>query len=125
MAALLTFHLMGLYPVPSSRQLLIGSPLLSSFTIHNNLLKTSTKFTVVGFDSATLAQKPPSGSRVFVKSIKINGNQTPSLCWISFDDVVGGGEITIEVDGDAATAATRGCGQGEKVLPDSLESGGF
>lgn len=68
---------------------------------------------------------PPPGSRVFVKSITINGKESESLCWISFDDVVGGGTIVIEVDGDAAAAAARGCGPGKNALPDSLETGGF
>ncbi|KAL0581450.1 hypothetical protein V5O48_000604 [Marasmius crinis-equi] len=122
MAALLTFHLLGLYPVPASNQLLIGSPLVSSFTLANNLLGTSTKFTVANFDATTLSMVPPAGSRVFVKSITINGKAASSLCTISFEQVVGGGEVVIEVDGDADAAQQRGCGG---TLPDSLESGGF
>ncbi|KAL0958814.1 hypothetical protein HGRIS_014133 [Hohenbuehelia grisea] len=125
MAALLTFHILGLYPVPASKQLLIGSPLLSSFTLKNNVLNTSTKFTIKNFDKASLVMAPPAGSRVFVKSITIRGVPSKSLCWISFDDVVGGGEIVIEMFSDAAAAAAAGCGQGANVLPDSLESGGF
>ncbi|KAF9261279.1 hypothetical protein L218DRAFT_1046753 [Marasmius fiardii PR-910] len=125
MAALLVFHLIGLYPVPSSQQLLIGSPLLSSFTIHNNLLGTSTKFTVNGFDPTTVVQTPPSGSRVFVKSVSVNGQPAQSICWIPFDTVVGGGNIVIEVDGDSVAAMERGCGGGARALPDSLETGGF
>ena len=57
-----------------------------------------------------------------MKSITINGKSAPSLCAIDFDQVVGGGEIVIEVDGDAEAAKQRGCGG---ALPDSLESGGF
>ncbi|KAG6916990.1 hypothetical protein DXG01_004334 [Tephrocybe rancida] len=122
MASLLAFHLMGLYPVPASTQLLIGSPFLSSFTIHNNAFGTSTKFTVVGFDSSSLASAPPSGSRLFVKSVTVNGRQG-SLCWIDFQDVVGGGEVVIEVDGDAVAAAQQGCGAAvAHPLPDSLET---
>jgi len=125
MAALLAFHIMGLYPVPASKQLLIGSPLLSSFTIHNNFFNTDTKFTVQNFDSSTLTATPPSGSRIFVKSITINGVVSDSLCWIDFDDVLGGGDIVIEVYGDATTAAAAGCGSAPNALPDSLETGGF
>ncbi|KAG6856684.1 hypothetical protein H0H87_001899 [Tephrocybe sp. NHM501043] len=124
MASLLVFHLMGLYPVPSSTQLLIGSPFLSSFTIHNNAFGTSTKFTVHGFDPVSLASTPPTGSRVFVKSVSVNG-RPGSLCWIDFHDVVGGGEIVIEVDGDADSAAQNGCGSVAHALPASLETGGF
>lgn len=125
MAALLTFHILGLYPVPASKQLLIGSPLLSSFTLSNNLLNTKTKFTVKNFDNTTLTATPASGSRVYVKSITINGKTSDSLCWIDFRDVVGGGEIVIEVDADADAAASAGCGSGPSALPDSLETGGF
>ncbi|KAK7436692.1 hypothetical protein VKT23_018947 [Stygiomarasmius scandens] len=122
MAALLTFHLLGLYPVAASKQLLIGSPFVSSFTLTNNFFGTTTTFTVDGFDESTVTRTPPEGSRLFVKSVTINGVKSPSLCVIDFDDVVGGGEIVIEVDGDAEAAQSRGCGSG---LPDSLETGGF
>ncbi|THU85126.1 hypothetical protein K435DRAFT_764443 [Dendrothele bispora CBS 962.96] len=123
MAALLTFHLLGLYPVSASNQLLIGSPFVSSFSLTNNFLGTTTKFTVNGFDEATVTGTPPNGSRLFVKSVTINGVESPSLCVIDFNDVIGGGDIVIEVDGDAEAAQTRGCGAGG--LPDSLETGGF
>ncbi|KAG6890340.1 hypothetical protein C0992_002323 [Termitomyces sp. T32_za158] len=125
MASLLVFHLLGLYPVPASTQLLIGSPFLSSFTIHNDLFGTSTNFTVLGFDPASLASAPPTGSKLFVKSVNVNG-KPGSLCWIDFFDVVGGGEVVIELDGDPTLAAQRGCGAAvSQPLPDSLETGGF
>ncbi|KAJ7088618.1 glycosyl hydrolase family 92-domain-containing protein [Mycena epipterygia] len=126
MASLLTFHILGLYPVAASKQLLIGSPLVSAYTLRNDLLGTSTSFRVSGFDKAGLGPTPPAGARVFVKSITINGAPSPSLCWIDFDDVVGGGNIVIEVYGDAtAAAAAAGCGDGPHALPDSLGTGGF
>jgi putative alpha-1,2-mannosidase len=126
MAALLTFHILGLYPVPSSRQLLIGSPLVSSFTIKNPFFGKPTTFTVNGFDSSTLNANPVSGSRVFVKSVTINGMQSQSICFIDWTDVVGGSDILIEVDSDSAAAQARGCGPGGvAALPDSLETGGF
>jgi putative alpha-1,2-mannosidase len=125
MASLLTFHILGLYPVAASKQLLIGSPLLSAYTLRNDLLGTSTSFRVNGFDKAGLSATPPAGARVFVKSITINGKPSESLCWIDFDDVVGGGSVEIEVYGDAAAAAAAGCGEGARALPDSLATGGF
>ncbi|KAJ6504131.1 glycosyl hydrolase family 92-domain-containing protein [Mycena vitilis] len=125
MAALLTFHILGLYPVAASKQLLIGSPLLSAYTLRNDLLGTSTAFSVKGFDPASLSATPPAGARVFVKSITINGVPSASLCWIDFDDVTGGGTVEIEVYGDAAAAAAAGCGDGPNALPDSLATGGF
>ena len=125
MAALLTFHILGLYPVPASKQLLLGSPLVSSFTIHNDFFETTTKFTVSGFDPNSISASPEQGSSLYVKDVRINGVTHNSLCWISFDDVIGGGEIVISVDSDAEAAQLRGCGSSENALPDSLATGGF
>ncbi|GJE97619.1 glycoside hydrolase family 92 protein [Phanerochaete sordida] len=124
MAALLSFHILGLYPVPSSRQLLLNSPLVSSFTLTNDLFGTTTRFVVDGFDATGVALTPPSSARVFVTGVSINGVPQKSICWLAFEDVVGGGEIVITVDADADAAAARGCG-GEATLPDSLATGGF
>lgn len=123
MAALLVFHILGLYPVLSSTQMLIGSPLLSSFVLSNDVFGTSTKFVVNNFDNSSLSATPPDGSRLYVKSVTINGEQSPSLCVIDWHDVVGGGEIVLEVDSAADAARERGCG--EAGLPDSLGTGGF
>ncbi|KAI0082118.1 hypothetical protein K474DRAFT_1741752 [Panus rudis PR-1116 ss-1] len=125
MAALLTFHIIGLYPIPATRQFLVGSPMVSSYVLHNGLFNTSTNITVVGFDRTSLTSTPPTGSRLFIKSIAIDGAPSESLCFISFETLTGGGHITIEVDGDASAAAQRGCGADGGGLPDSLESGGF
>ncbi|KAJ7220563.1 glycosyl hydrolase family 92-domain-containing protein [Mycena pura] len=125
MASLLTFHMLGMYPVPASKQLLVGSPFVSAYTLRNDFLGTSTSFSVIGFDKTTLQATPPAGARVFVKSITVNGKPSASLCWLDFDDVVGGGSIEIEVYGDATAAAAAGCGDGPSALPDSLETGGF
>ena len=125
MAALLVFHILGMYPVPASKQLLLGSPLVSSFTINNDFLRTSTKFTVNGFDTTSVTAAPPSGSRLYVTSVSVNGRTLDTVCCISFDDVVGGGQIVIKVDGDADAAAARGCGSSANSLPDSLGAGGF
>jgi len=122
MGALLIFHLLGLYPVPSSKQLLLGSPFFSSYTIRNPLFGTSTTVKVNGFDKATLVASPPAGSRLYVQSVTINGVSHDSLCWISWDDIVGGGEIVLEV---GPTVPSTGCGTSSNALPSSLETGGF
>ncbi|KAF7798516.1 hypothetical protein EIP86_009737 [Pleurotus ostreatoroseus] len=125
MAALLTFHLLGLYPVVSTRQFLIGSPFLSSYTLTNDLFGKQTRVVVEGFDPATLAATPANGTALYVKSITIDGAPSESLCWVSFDDLTSGGNIKITVDADASAAAARGCGSGPNALPASLETGGF
>lgn len=122
MGALLVFHLLGLYPVPASTQLLIGSPFLSSYTLSNAALGTTTTVTVDGFDDATLTASPPAGSRLFVQKVTVNGVERPSVCWIAFEDVVGGGEVVISVGADPRA---DGCGSEDSALPDSLSTGGF
>jgi len=76
---------------------------------------------VQGFDKTTLTQTPPSGSRIHVQKVTVNGIERDSICWIAWDDIVGGGQIVIEVGSNPREA---GCG-GEGSLPASLESGGF
>ncbi|KAL1718177.1 glycoside hydrolase family 92 protein [Schizophyllum commune] len=122
MAALLTFHLLGLYPVPATKQLLLGSPFLSSYTINNDLLGTSTTVSVTNFDSSTLKASPDDGSNLYVQSVSVNGQARDTICYIPFDDIVGGGNIEIVV---GSTPPESGCGSATNALPDSLEDGGF
>lgn len=82
---------------------------MSGYSLYNDLFNTTTKFTVVNFDNATLVASPAEGSNLYVTSITINGQLSESLCWILFEDVVGGGEITIELGSDAQAAASIGC----------------
>jgi putative alpha-1,2-mannosidase len=122
MAALLVFHLLGLYPVPSSKQFLLGSPFLSAFTLTNDLLGTTTSFTVQGFDPSTLVATPATGSKLYVQSVTVNGVERESVCWIGFEDVTSGGEVVITV---GSSPRSDGCGSGASPLPDSLATGGF
>lgn len=123
MAALLTFDILGMYPVPASTQVLIGSPLVSAFTINNRLLGTSTKFTVSNFVSTEARA---------VKQVTVDGQIQNSRCAISWNDVVGGKSIVIELyaDGEVsefgcAAHGSNADGGDEAARPDSLGSGGF
>ncbi|KAJ3514058.1 hypothetical protein NLJ89_g2591 [Agrocybe chaxingu] len=122
MASLLVFHLLGLYPVLASTQFLLSSPFLSSYTITNALRGTRTRVSVNGFDSSTLLATPPSGSRLYVVGVQVNGVRRETVCWIGWDDLVGGGEIVIEV---GEKPLEEGCGTGAAARPASLEDGGF
>uniref|UniRef100_A0A8H7Y0Z8 Glycosyl hydrolase family 92 domain-containing protein n=1 Tax=Psilocybe cubensis TaxID=181762 RepID=A0A8H7Y0Z8_PSICU len=124
MAAHLIFHLLGLYPVPASRQLLLSTPFLSSYTLHNGLLGTGTTVTVSGFDLATLVKAPPTGSRLYVQSVTING-KSEQFCvldpvrrsrWRWSDRNHGGRHLHEQIDG---------WGSASNSSPSSLESGGF
>ncbi|KAF8591001.1 glycoside hydrolase family 92 protein [Ramaria rubella] len=124
MAALLVFHILGLYPVPSSTQLLIGSPLVSSYTLKNDFYKTTTTVSVKNFDPTSVAVQPSNSSRVYVESVSIDGKENASRCWIDFNDLVAkSSNVVITVTNDLSAAT--GCGHGSSALPDSLATGGF
>ncbi|KZV84438.1 glycoside hydrolase family 92 protein [Exidia glandulosa HHB12029] len=121
MAALLVFHLLGLYPIPATRQLLLGSPFVSSYTLRNDVLGTTTTVSVKNFDRGTLNATPAAGTNLFVQSITVNGEVKDTVCWLSFDDLTGGGNIEIAV---GSTPLSSGCGSGSNALPESVEDGG-
>jgi len=126
MAALLTFHLLGLYPVPASTQLLIGSPFLSSYTITAPLSPTrafSTTVRVSNFDPRTLMQAPAAGTRLYVQSVTVDGVKLKSRCWIDFWVLMKSKEIVVEVGEDPGVET--GCGAEQGARPASLEEGGF
>jgi putative alpha-1,2-mannosidase len=124
MAALLVFHILGLYPVPSSTQFLIGSPLVSNYSIHNNFFGTNTQVTVEGFDPASLVASPAEGARYFVQSIAINGVLQDSRCWVDFRDVFAK-SASVVITVTANTMEASDCGKGDHAIPDSLSTGGF
>ncbi|KAG1871275.1 glycoside hydrolase family 92 protein [Suillus subalutaceus] len=106
MATLLGFHLLGLYPVPSTTRYLIISPFTPKYTIHNTYLNTSTTVTVTNYSSASVAYPIPNVP-------------AKSRCYIDFYDTFRvGGEIEIVVTEDK----TYDCGG---HVPESLSMGGF
>ncbi|KAL0956653.1 hypothetical protein HGRIS_002785 [Hohenbuehelia grisea] len=121
MASLLSFHLLGLYPVPSTTQFLILSPFTPKYTIHNSFLNTSTTVTTKNFDARSVAEKIPRGAAAYVKSVTVNGKASASTCHFDFYDVFRlGGEVVIEVTSDR-TAVDQCVGS----VPESLSTGGF
>lgn len=126
MQTLLNFHLLGLFPVVGTTELLIGSPFVPSYRIVNELRGT---LVVVanGFDPSTVAQTIPDGARAFVGSVSMNGKKQPSRCKISFTDLFPGpgANTTLELEMVADEAAANSCGDGDDSLPSSLSTGGF
>lgn len=123
MATLLAFHLLGLYPVPSTTQLLILSPFTPKYTIHNTYLNTSTTVTVLNFDpESTGKRKIPPGVAAYVKSVTINGEVSVSgRCYVDWYDMFReGGEVVIELTEDR-----EGADDCEGMVPDSLSTGGW
>jgi len=107
--------------VPSSTQLLVLSPFLPKYTIHNDYLNISTTVTVTNFDPESVQEKIPEGTAAYVKSITINGEASESRCHFDFYDVFRlGGDVVIELTADKDEA--NSCAGS---LPDSLSTGGF
>ncbi|KAF7376507.1 Glycoside hydrolase family 92 protein [Mycena sanguinolenta] len=121
MATLLSFHLLGLYPVPSTTQYLILSPFTPQYTIHNSYLNVSTTVTTVGYDKRSIQKTIPAGTAAYVANVTINGVPAASRCHFDFYDVFRvGGNVTIELTADK-TAADDCLGG----LPESVSTGGF
>ncbi|KAF9061315.1 glycoside hydrolase family 92 protein [Rhodocollybia butyracea] len=121
MATVLTFHLLGLYPVPGSSQFLILSPFIPKYTIHNTFLNTFTTVTTLGFDPKSIQTPIPNGTAAYVKNVTLNGVELSGKCHFDFYDVFRlGGEVVIEVTDDI----TQGNDCGSSV-PESLSAGGF
>lgn len=126
MQTLLNFHLLGLFPVVGTTELLVGSPFVPSYRIENEL--RGTLYVVAkGFDASTVAQTIPDGARAFVGSVSVNGNKLASRCKISFADLFPGpgANTTLELEMVADEAAANSCGDGDDSLPSSLSTGGF
>ncbi|CAK5281274.1 unnamed protein product [Mycena citricolor] len=121
MASLLAFHLLGLYPVPSTTQYLVLSPFTPQYTIHNAYLNTSTTVTTLGFDARSVQHTIPPGVPAYVVNVTVNGVPSPSRCHFDFYDVFRvGGQVVIHVSADKSKADS--CVGG---VPESLSRGGF
>ncbi|KAH9484970.1 putative secreted glycosidase [Psilocybe cubensis] len=121
MASLLSFHLLGLYPVPSSSQLLVLSPFTPKYTIHNSFLNVSTTVTTINFDPKSVQKTVPKNTAAYVKSVTINGKPSDSRCHIDFYDTFRtGGDIVITLTSDKNSA--NDC---LGSVPDSISTGGF
>lgn len=107
--------------VPSTSQLLVVSPFLPKYTIHNSYLNVSTTVAVQNFDPLSVQQTIPPGVAAYVKSVTINGQVSPSRCHFDFYDVFRvGGEVVIEVTADKELVDNCGAS-----IPESLSTGGF
>ena len=141
MASLLVFHLLGLYPgrrffvlfvihsdsdeaslaVPSTTQLLVLSPFVPQYTIHNSYMNASTTVTVKNYDVKSVQKTIPVGASAYVKNVIINGKPTASRCHFDFYDTFRlGGEIVIELT--AVKALADNCAGS---VPESISTGGF
>ncbi|CAD6902917.1 unnamed protein product [Tilletia controversa] len=128
MATLAAFWLLGFFPIPSTKELLIISPFIPEYTIKNPLLG-NIHIVADGFDSASVAETIPKGVKAYVEKITLNGKPYSSRCRISFDDLFPGApgkttEVVLTLTADAD--AVNNCGAGGAAdLPLSLSTGGW
>lgn len=121
MASLLSFHLLGLYPVPTTTQYLILSPFTPKYTIHNSFLNVSTTVTTVNYDAKSIQKTIPPGTPAYVQNVTINGQPSASRCHFDFYDVFRvGGQVVITLTADKNAADD--C---QSKLPESISTGGF
>ncbi|KAH8994062.1 glycoside hydrolase family 92 protein, partial [Lactarius akahatsu] len=121
MATLLTWHLLGLYPVPGTSELLVLSPMVPKYTVHNPYLNVSTTVTVDGFDAGSVRATVPLGAAAYVQSVRINNVTQASPCHFDFYDTFrAGADIVITVTADRAAADSCGAS-----VPQSISTGGF
>ena len=107
--------------MPGTSEILVISPFLPTYTIHNRYLGVNTTVTVKGFDPASVQQYIPEGTAAYVQNVTVNGVPAASRCHFDFYDAFWlGGNITITLTADKAAADN--CGD---AVPESLSTGGF
>jgi hypothetical protein len=120
----------GIQKVPGTSELLIVSPMIPKYTVHNRYLNTSTTVTVEGFDARSVQETIPRGVAAYVQSVRVNApnnnrssvmQQNASRCHFDFYDTFRvGADIVITVTADRKAA--NNCGAS---IPQSISTGGF
>ncbi|KAF6827127.1 glycoside hydrolase family 92 protein [Colletotrichum plurivorum] len=116
MASLLTWYLLGFYPVPGSGEMLVLSPFMPGYVVKNELMGT-VNVKVTGFDPTSLARDVPAGARTYVDTVKLDG-VPKGRCRIDFKQFF----ATKEVEFLMTDLKKDGCDGQE---PSSVSSGGF
>ncbi|KAK7994802.1 glycoside hydrolase family 92 protein [Apiospora arundinis] len=116
MASLLVWHLLGLYPVPASGEMLVLSPFMPGYEIHNELLG-DVRVRVTGFDPRSLARDIPQGSRAFVQTLKLDG-VAMGRCRVDFGQLFKARDVEFVMTDEEI----GGCDGQE---PSSVSTGGF
>ncbi|OJA21261.1 hypothetical protein AZE42_02535 [Rhizopogon vesiculosus] len=123
MASYAVFYLVGMYPLPATRQFLLASPYFPKVSFYNPLFNTTTTIIAKNFGGNPADGK---GGTVFVKSgrlqsVTIDGQPWHSNCYLDWDAFVNGSTIELELTSDIDTP----CGEGSDALPPSLSTGGY
>ncbi|KAL8338997.1 hypothetical protein RB598_007353 [Gaeumannomyces tritici] len=116
MSSLVVWYMLGLYPVPASAEMLVLSPFLPGYTVHNELLG-DVRVTVTGFDPASLNSTIPAGARAFVDDLRLDGKSV-GRCRVDFDQFFSARNVEFVMTAEEK----KGCAGQE---PSSVSSGGF
>ncbi|ELU37727.1 glycoside hydrolase family 92 protein [Rhizoctonia solani AG-1 IA] len=120
MASYAAFYLIGLYPLPATRQILLSSPWFPSVNITNAFTNTTTTINAINFNG----NGNSSGDRVYVRNVTVNGQTWKSRCWLDWDVFEKGGVVDLvlgEYEDGSEDEDGAGCGD----LPASLSTGGY
>ncbi|KAF8743056.1 Glycoside hydrolase family 92 protein, partial [Rhizoctonia solani] len=120
MASYAAFYLIGLYPLPATRQILLSSPWFPSVNITNAFTNTTTTINAINFNG----NGNSSGDRVYVRNVTVNGQVWKSRCWLDWDVFEKGGVVDLvlgEYEDGSEDEDGAGCGD----LPASLSTGGY
>ncbi|KAH6901837.1 glycosyl hydrolase family 92-domain-containing protein [Coprinopsis sp. MPI-PUGE-AT-0042] len=118
MGSYAAFYLAGMYPLPSTRQFLISSPYFREISFYNPVLKKTATIRAVNFEG-----NPESGTggKVFVESVKIDGNAWHSNCYIDWDVFENGSTVELTLTDQIDV----NCGSNSTALPPSISTGGY
>ena len=106
--------------VPGTSELLVLSPMIPEYTVHNRYLNTSTTVKVDGYDARSVQATIPPDAVAYVQSVRINAVTQVSRCYFDFyDTFYAGANIVITVTSDRTAA------QDCKTVPHSISTGGF
>ncbi|KAH9835013.1 glycoside hydrolase family 92 protein [Rhodofomes roseus] len=112
-----SFLLLGLYPVPATRQYLLSSPWFPKVSFYNPVFNSTTTIIANGFEG-----NPTNGTgQIFVQNVTINGEIWNSTCYLDWSAFEAGATIELQLTDDANVT----CGDGPQALPPSLSTGGF
>ncbi|TFL02330.1 glycoside hydrolase family 92 protein [Pterulicium gracile] len=111
-------YMLGLYPLPGTKQYLLSSPYFRKISITNPVLKKTTTFIANNF---TGNPGDGIGGNVFVKSVTVDGKPYKSNCYLEWDVFTSGSTVELELTDDINLT----CGDGADSLPPSLSTGGY
>ncbi|TRM65199.1 glycosyl hydrolase family 92-domain-containing protein [Schizophyllum amplum] len=112
MGSYVVFYMLGLYPLPATKQVLLSSPYFPEITIYNPLFGTNTTIRSTNW---------AENGTVYVKSVAVDGEAYKSNCYLDWDVFVKGSTVELELT-DTMDAT---CGDGPGALPPSLSTGGY